>query len=51
MERADLKDPFALDGSSCAWSGSIRHRPRRRPQIGALMKRLGKEPRFVAACA
>ena len=48
MEQADLKEPFALDVSSSSWSASdpvIVHGGG--PQIGALMKRLGKEPKFV----
>jgi acetylglutamate kinase len=48
MERADLKDPFALDVILLRLVGInpvIVHGGG--PQIGALMKRLGKEPRFV----
>jgi acetylglutamate kinase len=48
MERADLKRPFALDVILLALVGLkpvIVHGGG--PQIGALMKRLGKEPRFV----
>src|SRR5207249_9790155 len=48
MERADLKDPFALDVILLRFVGIkpvIVHGGG--PQIGALMKRLGKEPRFV----
>jgi acetylglutamate kinase len=48
MERADLKEPFALD---VIWLQFVGIRPvivhGGGPQIGALMKRLGKEPRFV----
>ncbi|MBI1964225.1 MAG: acetylglutamate kinase [Candidatus Rokubacteria bacterium] len=48
MERADLKEPFALDVVLLQLIGFkpvIVHGGG--PQIGALMKRLGKEPRFV----
>jgi acetylglutamate kinase len=48
MERADLKDPFALDVILLRLVGIdpvIVHGGG--PQIGAMMKRLGKEPRFV----
>ena len=48
MERADLKEPFALDVILLRLVGMkpvIVHGGG--PQIGALMKRLGKEPRFV----
>ncbi len=48
MERADLKEPFALDVILLRFVGMkpvIVHGGG--PQIGALMKRLGKEPRFV----
>ncbi len=48
MERADLKQPFALDVILLRLVGInpvIVHGGG--PQIGALMKRLGKEPRFV----
>ena len=48
MERADLKEPFALDVILLRLVGLkpvIVHGGG--PQIGALMKRLGKEPRFV----
>ena len=48
MERADLKDPFALDVILLRLVGInpvIVHGGG--PQIGALMKRLGKESRFV----
>src|SRR5216117_496281 len=48
MERADLKEPFALDLILLRFVGIrpvIVHGGG--PQIGALMKRLGKEPRFV----
>src|SRR2546427_8963183 len=48
MERADLKEPFALDVILLRLVGInpvIVHGGG--PQIGALMKRLGKEPRFV----
>src|SRR5256884_7385757 len=48
MERADLKEPFALDVILLRFVGIrpvIVHGGG--PQIGALMKRLGKEPRFV----
>jgi acetylglutamate kinase len=48
MERADLKDPFALDVILLRLVGInpvIVHGGG--PQIGELMKRLGKEPRFV----
>src|SRR6266851_3412684 len=48
MERADLKEPFALDVILLKFVGInpvIVHGGG--PQIGALMKRLGKEPRFV----
>ena len=48
MERADLKEPFALDVVLLRLVGMkpvIVHGGG--PQIGALMKRLGKEPRFV----
>jgi acetylglutamate kinase len=48
MERADLKGPFALDVILLRLVGInpvIVHGGG--PQIGALMKRLGKEPRFV----
>jgi acetylglutamate kinase len=48
MERADLKEPFALDVILLRFVGLrpvIVHGGG--PQIGALMKRLGKEPRFV----
>jgi len=48
MERADLKQPFALDVILLKFVGInpvIVHGGG--PQIGALMKRLGKEPRFV----
>src|SRR5213592_4321990 len=49
MERADLKETFALD-VILLWLVGIRpvivHGGG--PQIGALMKRLGKEPKFVA---
>src|SRR5436309_10629273 len=46
MERADLKEPFALDVILLRFVGIkpvIVHGGG--PQIGALMKRLGKEPR------
>src|SRR5207247_10075019 len=49
MERADLKEPFALDVILLRLVGIkpvIVHGGG--PQIGALMKRLGKEPEFVA---
>ena len=48
MERADLKEPFALDVILLKFVGInpvIVHGGG--PQIGALMKRLGKEPKFV----
>ena len=48
MEQADLKDTFALDVILLALVGIhpvIVHGGG--PEIGALMKRLGKEPRFV----
>lgn len=48
MERADLKESFALDVILLRYVGInpvIVHGGG--PQIGALMKRLGKEPRFV----
>ena len=48
MERADLKEPFALDVILLKFVGInpvIVHGGG--PQIGAMMKRLGKEPRFV----
>ena len=48
MERADLKEPFALDVILLRLVGLkpvIVHGGG--PQIGALMKRLGKEPQFV----
>ena len=48
MERADLNEPFALDVILLRLVGLkpvIVHGGG--PQIGALMKRLGKEPRFV----
>src|SRR2546422_10096960 len=48
MERADLKEPFALDVILLRFVGIkpvIVHGGG--PQIGALMKRLGKEPPFV----
>jgi acetylglutamate kinase len=48
MEQADLKEPFALDVILLRLVGInpvIVHGGG--PQIGALMKRLGKEPRFV----
>jgi acetylglutamate kinase len=48
MERADLKEPFALDVLLLRLVGVkpvIVHGGG--PQIGLLMKRLGKEPRFV----
>src|SRR5207249_6107357 len=48
MERADLKEPFALDVILLRLVGIhpiIVHGGG--PQIGALMKKLGKEPRFV----
>jgi acetylglutamate kinase len=48
MERADLKEPFALDVILLRFIGInpvIVHGGG--PQIGALMKRLGKEPAFV----
>jgi len=48
MEQADLKEPFALDVILLSLVGIkpvIVHGGG--PQIGALMKRLGKEPRFV----
>jgi acetylglutamate kinase len=48
MEQADLKEPFALDVILLQLVGInpvIVHGGG--PQIGALMKRLGKEPRFV----
>jgi len=48
MEEADLKEPFALDVILLKFVGIrpvIVHGGG--PQIGALMKRLGKEPRFV----
>jgi acetylglutamate kinase len=48
MERADLKEPFALDVILLRLVGVnpvIVHGGG--PQIGSLMKRLGKEPRFV----
>jgi acetylglutamate kinase len=48
MERADLKEPFALDVVLLQLIGFkpvIVHGGG--PQIGAMMKRLGKEPRFV----
>ncbi len=48
MERADLKESFALDVILLHFVGLrpvIVHGGG--PQIGALMKRLGKEPRFV----
>src|SRR5205814_9375565 len=49
MERADLKEPFALDVILLKFVGLnpvIVHGGG--PQIGALMKRLGKEPRLVS---
>src|SRR2546430_10625560 len=48
MEQADLKEPFALDVILLRLVGIkpvIVHGGG--PQIGALMKRLGKEPKFV----
>src|SRR3972149_12199256 len=48
MEQADLKKSFALDVILLRYVGInpvIVHGGG--PQIGALMKRLGKEPRFV----
>src|SRR5438093_10682595 len=48
MERADLKEPFALDVILLKFVGInpvIVHGGG--PQIGALMKELGKEPRCV----
>ncbi|MEK7387064.1 MAG: acetylglutamate kinase [candidate division NC10 bacterium] len=48
MERADLKEPFALDVILLRLVGMkpvIVHGGG--PQIGSLMKRLGKEPKFV----
>ena len=48
MERAELKEPFALDVILLKFVGLnpvIVHGGG--PQIGALMKRLGKEPQFV----
>jgi acetylglutamate kinase len=48
MERADLKEPFALDVILLKFVGInpvIVHGGG--PQIGAWMKKLGKEPRFV----
>jgi acetylglutamate kinase len=48
MEQADLKEPFALDVILLRYVGInpvIVHGGG--PQIGALMKRLGKEPEFV----
>jgi len=48
MERADLKEPFALDVILLRLVGIrpvIVHGGG--PQIGSLMRRLGKEPRFV----
>ena len=48
MDQADLKEPFALDVILLKLVGInpvIVHGGG--PQIGALMKRLGKEPRFV----
>jgi len=48
MEQAELKEPFALDVILLAFVGIkpvIVHGGG--PQIGALMKRLGKEPSFV----
>jgi acetylglutamate kinase len=48
MEEADLKEPFALDVILLKFVGIkpvIVHGGG--PQIGALMKRLGKQPRFV----
>ena len=48
MERADLKEPFALDVILLRFVGMkpvIVHGGG--PQIGSLMKRLGKEPKFV----
>ena len=48
MERADLKEPFALDVVLLQLIGFkpvIVHGGG--PQIGAMMKRLGKEPKFV----
>ncbi len=48
MDEADLKEPFALDVILLKFVGInpvIVHGGG--PQIGALMKRLGKEPRFV----
>ncbi|MBI1734791.1 MAG: acetylglutamate kinase [Candidatus Rokubacteria bacterium] len=48
MEQADLKEQFALDVILMAYVGInpvIVHGGG--PQIGALMKRLGKEPKFV----
>src|SRR5207244_3245901 len=48
MERADLKDSFAQEVSLLRLVGLnpvIVHGGG--PQIGAMMKRLGKEPRFV----
>src|SRR2546428_6882785 len=48
MERADLKEPFALDVILVRFVGIkpvIVHGGG--PQIGAFMKRLGMEPRFV----
>src|SRR3989454_7811290 len=48
MERADLKEPFALDVILLRFVGIkpvIVHGGG--PQIGAFMKRLGMEPRFV----
>src|SRR2546427_301025 len=48
MERADLKEPFALDVMLLRLVGikpvSVHGGG---PQMGALMKRLGKEPQFV----
>src|SRR5438128_8815385 len=48
MERADLKEPFALDVILLRFVGIkpvIVHGEG--PQIGSLMKKLGKEPQFV----
>src|SRR6266403_2643053 len=48
MERADLKEPFALDVILLRLVGIkpvIVHGGG--PQIGALMKKLGKEPQFI----
>jgi len=51
MEQADLKEQFAKDVLLLRLSGSAGHRSRGGPQIGALMKRLGRSRSSWVACA